>query len=673
MEYLLKVSAIIAIFYLSYKIFLQRETFFEQNRWFLLMGLITSFLLPFLVIPIYIEATPLDFSGYVFETTSVNENFEKPFNILDYLPLAYGIGVLFFSIRFLVQFTSLALVIFKNQSGKTGRFIFIKTTNSVSPFSFFNWIVYNPAQFSSTELEQIITHEKVHANQKHSLDILLTHLSCIVLWFNPFIWLFSNLLKQNLEFIADKETAKQTSCKKNYQYTLLKTSMPSHQVALSNSFYNSSIKKRIVMLQKSKSKKINQLKYALIIPVLGLFLMSFNNKEVYVEKLEVNLENVNQTEPEPPLYFVDGNETSKKDVESINPENIDSINVLKGKVAIEKYGAKGKHGVVEITTKWKTEFIIGKPMDSVKVTGYAQPQDSVLKTKIGTKINATNNENQLNPWKITIGRNAVSYPDTDTLKWQPTKKRVGLNWVSEEENKVSLSSTNESNIKMASSNGKELLYFIDGKESKKNEMDNLQHYNIESINVLKDDMAIEKYGEKGKYGVIEVTTKKKPRSEWKISTERNTNVIYAKKDTIYVQKKPNLFKELDTNKNNQPLYLLNGKEISRKELGKLNELNIESVSEIKDSKYAIEKYGEKGKYGVVEIKTKTDNSKTPIVKVIGKAIYILDGKEVKKEVYDKIYPDEIESVNVLKGNAAIKKYGNKAKNGVVEITTKKKE
>ena len=107
----------------------------------------------------------------------------------------------------------------------------------MSPFSFFNWIVYNPAQFSSIELEQIITHEKVHANQKHSLDILLTHISTIVLWFNPFIWFFSNVLKQNLEFIADKETPKQTSSKKSYQYTLLKTSMPSHQLALSNSFY----------------------------------------------------------------------------------------------------------------------------------------------------------------------------------------------------------------------------------------------------------------------------------------------------------------------------------------------------------------------------------------------------------------------------------------------------
>ena len=56
MEYLLKVSAVVAIFYVSYKLFLQRDTFFEQNRWFLLLGLMTSFLVPFFVIPVYTHA-----------------------------------------------------------------------------------------------------------------------------------------------------------------------------------------------------------------------------------------------------------------------------------------------------------------------------------------------------------------------------------------------------------------------------------------------------------------------------------------------------------------------------------------------------------------------------------------------------------------------------------------
>jgi len=589
MEHLLKTSAVIAIFYVCYKLFLQRETFFEHNRWFLLMGLITSFLIPFLVIPIYVETTPLDLSNFVFETATT-ENVEKPFSILDYLPIIYGIGVGIFTLRFFVQFASLAWVIFKNKGEKIGGFIYIETNGDVSPFSFFNWIVCNPTQFTETELNQIMTHEKVHATQKHSIDILLTHLSCIMLWFNPVIWLYNKALKQNLEFIADKETANITSCKKSYQYTLLKTSMPSHQMALSTNFYNSLIKKRIVMLHKSKSKKINQLKYALVIPVLGLFLMGFNTKEVYVEKVSINSEKTNQEKP--PLYFIDGKETSKKEADNLNPQRIESINVLKGKVAIEKYGNKGKNGVIEITTKEKeTAINNSKSLPEVKVIGYGNKDDK-------------------NP-----------------------------------------------------------LYIVDGKEIDQDIMNSIDPNTIDKIDVLKGEHATRQYGEKGKNGVVLITLK----SEWNVSAKRNTNVIFAKKDTIYVVDKPNVFKNYSKNFDKQPLYILDGKEIDSKQVATLDELTIESVSEIKERNYAVEKYGKKAKNGVVEIKTRTDKSKSPVIKIVGNALYIVDGKEMKKEDFDLLKPENIESMNVLKGDTATKKYSDKGKNGVIEITTKEKK
>jgi TonB family protein len=58
------------------------------------------------------------------------------------------------------------------------------------------------------------------------------------------------------------------------------------------------------------------------------------------------------------------------------------------------------------------------------------------------------------------------------------------------------------------------------------------------------------------------------------------------------------------------------------------------------------------------------NGKAPMV--------ILDGKEVSSEVLKSISPDNIESISVLKDNAATKAYGEKAKDGVLIITTKKK-
>src|SRR5690606_30122158 len=266
MEYLLKVSAVIAIFYVCYKLFLQRDTFFEVNRWFLMLGLFTSFVLPFIVIPIYIEYTPVAVPGFPINEITPSAPTEKPFNPLDYLPIIYGLGVAFFTVRFLVQLSSLTKLILQNKGRKEGDFTFIETNGETPPFSFFNWIVYNPNQFNQQELAQIIAHEKTHAKQYHSIDILIVQIGCVLLWFNPLMWLYNKDLKQNLEFIADNAAIKENHCKKSYQYTLLKTSMPSHQMALGNAFYNSltrlnvlgyaftvigrngQVKKRIVML-----------------------------------------------------------------------------------------------------------------------------------------------------------------------------------------------------------------------------------------------------------------------------------------------------------------------------------------------------------------------------------------------------------------------------------------
>ncbi|HEU4788636.1 MAG TPA: hypothetical protein VFS71_03030, partial [Flavobacterium sp.] len=54
-----------------------------------------------------------------------------------------------------------------------------------------------------------------------------------------------------------------------------------------------------------------------------------------------------------PLYIVEGKETTEEMIKDLNPDDVDSITVLKDKKAIEKYGEKGKAGVIEIYLKKK--------------------------------------------------------------------------------------------------------------------------------------------------------------------------------------------------------------------------------------------------------------------------------------------------------------------------------
>lgn len=289
--YLIKSSGLIVLFYLAYFFMLRKETFFTSNRWFLLAGLITSILLPFVYITkiIWIEpvTTPINWSTIPVTNYTQEKTFE------DYLPvvtaLAYGIGMLLLLTKFAFDFYSLNVVLKGKPIQQQADFKFIDTKENVAPFSYFNTIVYNSALYTTSELESILEHEKVHSEQNHTMDVLISRLFCIVFWFNPFIWLYKKAILQNLEFIADNEATKKISDKKAYQITLLKITTHENCVAITNHFYQSLIKKRIVMLNKNQSKKWNSWKYALVLPVLVAFVFLFQIKTIAQEKTNQNV------------------------------------------------------------------------------------------------------------------------------------------------------------------------------------------------------------------------------------------------------------------------------------------------------------------------------------------------------------------------------------------------
>lgn len=69
------------------------------------------------------------------------------------------------------------------------------------------------------------------------------------------------------------------------------------------------------------------------------------DKSINKEALVLNSFNKNPA----PLYVLDGVVVNR--IDTLSPSSIAEINVLKGQKAIEKYGQKGKQGVIEIITK----------------------------------------------------------------------------------------------------------------------------------------------------------------------------------------------------------------------------------------------------------------------------------------------------------------------------------
>ncbi|MFM1879081.1 MAG: hypothetical protein RLZZ241_1947 [Bacteroidota bacterium] len=280
--YLVKASAILALFGLVFLIFLKRETLYWWNRWYLLLGLIAAVVFP--LIP-FKQTVVLSLNRFNPESNfPAAPSPDQPFTgmaldviLVGIYLMGIGIGLLMVGRQLWHIYTLTQLLPEKREGG----FLYFTGRNLEGPFSFFNCIFYNPERHTPSELPVILEHERAHASQFHTLDILLGRMVGIVLWVNPLIYWYRQLIVQNLEYLADSQAVHQSSSLRDYQYVLLKISGNNPAPALTHPFYNSFLKNRILMLQQPQSKGIQKMKHLIILPVLALFLTAFNTETEY--------------------------------------------------------------------------------------------------------------------------------------------------------------------------------------------------------------------------------------------------------------------------------------------------------------------------------------------------------------------------------------------------------
>ncbi|WP_323788783.1 M56 family metallopeptidase [Psychroserpens sp.] len=598
MDYLLKASAVLLIFYICYKLFLQRDTFFQTNRWFLLCGLVLASCIPLIVIPIYIEYTPIAASGFSYTTTHASDAIpnviaNEPFDYLQVIIWTYIAGILFFIGKLCVEFLSLRKVLkTSEETASTGYFKLLETSNDVAPFSFFNKIVYNPNQFSTEELTHVINHEKIHAKQYHSIDTIIAQLSCILFWFNPIVWLYKKAVQQNLEFIADQKAQYISPCEKSYQTVLLKASVQNHQLAFTNNFYTSLIKKRIVMLHKSKSKKLNQLKLILVLPLLAGFMMSYNTKTIYIETNTDNEENTEEVTDQDEI------------IEIIITKSTSDDNLLEIKDALEKKGITFNYKDVKRNsdgdiTAIHTEFKSEKNSSNYNISGDEGIKSFRFKSDkngfgVGTldsntftyKTKGSGSSVKMQSTKGS-GKVLIIEEDDDngnsTVDVRVLKNKDSVYLMNKDDKITWSSDDNNSNVFIEDSD--EPLFIINGKKVKKSLFEDVDSDDIESVFVIKGDNALKKYGKDGKNGVI-------------LMTKKGSKSLFSEsEDTIILNSSNNFTFETD---GDEPLYILNGTVITKDKMSAINSNDINSVEVLKDES-AVKLYGKKGKNGVVII------------------------------------------------------------------------
>ncbi|HQZ23885.1 MAG TPA: M56 family metallopeptidase [Flavobacterium sp.] len=495
--YLIKSSGLIGMFYLSYHILLRKETFFNSNRWFLLAGLISSVVLPLVVYTkiVWVDPTPTNFDWSKIPVTNTVENEVFEINWYLFFAFVYSIGILAFLVKFAFDFFSLSKVLKGKTIQHQADFKFIDVNENVSPFSYFNSIVYNSSLYSETELENILEHEKVHSSQNHTIDVLISRLFCIVFWFNPLVWFYKNAISQNLEFIADSEASKIISDKKAYQLTLLKITTQENCVAITNHFYQSLIKKRIVMLNKNQSNKRNSWKYLFVLPLLGAFVFFFQVKVIAQEKVseQTVVENSKTVENSVDVYKINKNTTDAELKEKIKTlkEKYDVTLAFSGVernsknelTAIEVDLKKGK----EITKKMAT-----KGTEAIKSFGIiiSKNENGKLTVDFGTDEGVINSKNSIVSAKETL----------------PIEKEI----------------------------------FIDGAKVSQEDLDKLDPNEIESMDVTK----------KSDKGTIRIVTKK-------FSKTLNDNDIYINDEKVDKNEllllDQNTIQKMDVNKNEKTI------------------------------------------------------------------------------------------------------------------------
>ena len=236
--------------------------------------------------------------------------------------LIYFFGVVILSLNLFGQIVNTLLRVAKNKDKiEDEEGTIINMTNKIEPCSFFKYIFINPASYDYETYEQILAHEKIHVKQMHSIDLLLSELAVIALWFNPFVWKLRTEVEKNIEYQTDDLLlVKEPEEKEEYQLNLVKIATYTKPLTITTNYNQSLIKQRILKMNAKKSNPYGYWKYTFIAPLVFVIVL-FLNKPItsFAQNKNLSMNTINKTE-QPNIT----NPSSNDRIES--PESINNSN-----------------------------------------------------------------------------------------------------------------------------------------------------------------------------------------------------------------------------------------------------------------------------------------------------------------------------------------------------------
>ena len=490
--YIGRSSLYLALFYAFFLLVMRRTTFFRLNRILLLAGTIACFLLPLLRIRTVV--LPLLMAGPLTEAASepaltAGPSAASPF---PYLELLYIIGFLA-----VLGWTAVAMVrMYRTiRTGTVTRLDdgtkLVLTEADIPSFSWGRTIVMSRKDAEANPVIRL--HEEAHIHKAHTLDILLFTAVTLIHWFNPLVWITLSELKLLHEYEADDAVLDKGIDATQYQLLLVRKAVGDKRFTLANGFQHAKLKNRIDMMLKTPSSGWKRLSWLAILPFLAGTMFLCNPVRAKVVSADLSETVLTETVPAAlpdttkaiPFSLLEvkptfqGGEAGTSFSKWVN-EN------LKYPQAAKDAGVQGR-----VTL----QFIVypdGKVRETKVLRGAHPDLDAEALRVVSASPDWTPGYVNGEPVKVTY-----TFPVIFQLSGKKTEPKTASIHVTGEANDVFIRGALADSV----------LFVLDGKVVPSRKDINLE--DIESIQVLKEEKAIEKYGEKGRYGVVEFTSKKK--------------------------------------------------------------------------------------------------------------------------------------------------------------------
>jgi beta-lactamase regulating signal transducer with metallopeptidase domain len=607
-----KVAIAFMVFFIAFAVLFNRWKNFRFNRLYLLGSMIISFILPLITFTIVREVAPT----FVYFESSGNEIYtattvapQNEFNIQQILLKIYFAGVAFFVARLLAGHLKAISILLKSREKQINGIPLYIYADEIHPFAFFNKVVVPETVIHGNAFHMILNHEMFHIRENHWLDNLTSELLCAVQWFNPFAWMMKGALKRNLEFQADHKVIASHNAE-TYQMALVSMANTQGPGTFLTALNSSDLKTRIKMMKMKTENKFGVVRQLVVLPLLAFLVMGLANREVKTLTTTpqpisvIDYQNGSSDTPATSTNGQDNWRDMTKDSNDTIPIHSEQSLIVKdtgdyyvkGKIVdVNREAISGvaiiiQGGALGAITDARGDFLLQlKNPDAdliVKKPGF---QTQVINADVQKEINII-----LFPEFSEEGNKQLA---TEVINNQGTRGFVI--WAKNEDLPP--------------------LLIVDDEVVE--DITHLTPENISSVTVLKDNKAIEKFGDKGVNGVILITTK-----DYVSQRQQGTN-----QDIAYER---------------QSLHAKPG---------------------FSGGTEAIARYSGKANGGAITGQTQQAGFAGSTERLI-----LVNGKVFEEDI-NSIDPNTIQSIDVLKGQSGEAHFGERGKNGVIMITLKSGE